>query len=159
MAAFHAGLSARSVYQRYFHLSSLEQRITQARLALTCRVDPAAGVALVAEHSGSKGESEVVALGRLRRTESAGVAELALLVRDDWQCRGLGSVVMRHLLEEGRAAGIRVVYGDMLADNDAMRALVRRAGFTVRPVPGDAAVLRAERELEVPSDLSGPSQP
>jgi hypothetical protein len=35
----------------------------------------------------------------------------------------------------------------MLADNDAMRALVRRAGFVVRTVPGDAAVLRAELTL------------
>ena len=50
MAAFHAGLSMRSVYQRYFHISSLEQRITHSRLSLTCRVDPAAGLAIVAEH-------------------------------------------------------------------------------------------------------------
>ena len=57
MAAFHAGLSPRSVYQRYFHITTLEQRITQQRLALTCRVDPAQGVALVAEHAAGEGTS------------------------------------------------------------------------------------------------------
>ena len=39
MAEFHAGLSAQSVYQRYFYLPSLEQRVAHHRLALTCRVD------------------------------------------------------------------------------------------------------------------------
>lgn len=159
MAAFHAGLSARSVYQRYFHLSSLEQRITHARLALTCRVDPATGLALVAAHHGDGGEPEVIALGRLTLTDPPGSAEIALLVRDDWQGRGLGGAVMQRLLADARAAGVRRVHGDMLADNDAMRALVRRAGFSVRPVPGDAAVLRAERDLDVPSETSDRSLP
>lgn len=154
MAAFHAGLSDRSVYQRYFHLSSLEQRITQARLALTCRVDPALGLALVAVHDGGPDRTEVVALGRLTHTGPPATAEIALLVRDDWQGRGLGGALMQRLLDAARAVGVREVYGDMLADNDAMRALVRRMGFTVRPLPGDAAVLRAERRL----DSAGPPE-
>lgn len=154
MAAFHAGLSDRSVYQRYFHLTSLEQRITTARLALTCRVDPAIGLALVAVHEGGANGTDVVALGRLTRTAPPEAAEIALLVRDDWQGRGLGGAMMQRLLEEARAVGVRRVYGDMLADNDAMRALVRRAGFTVHPVPGDAAVLRAERSLDRGADVS-----
>jgi acetyltransferase len=152
MAAFHAGLSARSVYQRYFHLTSLEQRITRTRLALTCRVDPAIGLALVAVHEGD--ETEVVALGRLTRTAPPEAAEIALLVRDDWQGRGLGSALMGRLVAEAHAVGVRRVYGDMLADNDPMLALVRRAGFTVRPVPGDASVLRAERLLDVALEAS-----
>ena len=55
IAAFHAGLSPRSVYQRYFHITTLEQRTSQQRLALTCRVDPAHGAALVAEQHGPWG--------------------------------------------------------------------------------------------------------
>ncbi len=45
MADFHASLSTRSVYHRYFHLATLEQRTAHARLALTCRTDPAVAVA------------------------------------------------------------------------------------------------------------------
>lgn len=144
MAAFHAGLSSRSVYQRYFHISSLEQRIANARLALTCRVDPALGLAIVAEHATAAGGREVLALGRLTRTAPDGSAEIALLVMDRWQGLGLGGAMMRHLVAAARALGLRRLYGDMLADNDAMRAVVRHAGFVIRPVPGDAAVLRAE---------------
>jgi acetyltransferase len=146
MAVFHAGLSARSVYQRYFHVTSLEQRITRQRLALTCHVDPAAGAALVAEHVTADGEREVLAMGRLTRTAPE-AAEIALLVVDRWQGLGLGGAMMRRILDEARRSGIRRLHGDMLADNDAMRSLVRRAGFVVRTVPGDAVVLRAELTL------------
>ena len=146
MAAFHAGLSSRSVYQRYFHITSLAQRITHSRLSLTCRVDPATGLAIVAEHLASDGTADVVALGRLTRT-APDDAEIALLVMDRWQGLGLGRAMMQHLVRRARALGLRRLHGDMLADNDAMRAVVRHAGFVVRTVPGDAAVLRAELYL------------
>jgi acetyltransferase len=146
MAVFHAGLSARSVYQRYFHVSSLEQRITHQRLALTCHVDPAAGAAVVAELVAPDGRRAILAMGRLTRTAPES-AEIALLVVDRCQGIGLGSAMMRRILDDARRIGIRRLHGEMLADNDAMRALVRRAGFVVRTVPGDAAVLRAELTL------------
>ncbi len=144
MAAFHAGLSPRSVYQRYFHLSTLEQRVTHARLALTCRFDPATGRAIVAEHEAPDGARSVVALGRLTRTTPPEAAEIALLVVDRWQGLGLGSAMVDALISEARGMGVHWLYGDMLADNDAMRAVVRHAGFVIRTVPGDAKVLRAE---------------
>lgn len=146
MAAFHAGLSMRSVYQRYFHITSLAQRITHSRLSLTCRVDPSAGLAIVAEHTTGGGVSEVLALGRLTRTDP-GAAEIALLVVDRWQGLGLGRAMMQQLVTRARSLGLHRLYGDLLADNDAMRAVVRHAGFVVRTVPGDAVVLRAERLL------------
>ena len=64
MAEFHAGLSTRSVYHRYFHITSLEQRITHTRLALTCRTDPALGLAL------DEGVGAVSALGDRCRASS-----------------------------------------------------------------------------------------
>ena len=147
MADFHAGLSTRSVYHRYFHLATLEQRTAHARLALTCRTDPTLGLALVAEHTRDDGTLDVLALARLTRTGDDGEAEFALLVVDQWQGLGLGRLMMHHLIEAARGIGVRWLSGDMLADNDAMRAVVRRAGFRVRTVPGDAVVLRAERAV------------
>lgn len=147
MAEFHAGLSTRSVYHRYFHITSLEQRITHTRLALTCRTDSALGLALVAEHRRDDGRPEVLALARLTRTGPGDAAEIALLVVDRWQGRGLGRAMLQHLVDAAGRLGVRRLHGDMLADNDAMRAVVRHAGFVIRAVPGDAVVLRAERVL------------
>ena len=147
MVAFHSGVSPRSAYQRYFHLTTLEQRVTHTRLALTCTVDPTIGYAIVAEHVDADGAQNVVALGRLTRTDPPGSAEIAMLVVDRWHGLGLGTAVMHALVDAGRRLGLHRLYGDMLADNDAMRAVVRHAGFVIRTVPGDAAVLRAERSL------------
>jgi acetyltransferase len=144
IAAFHAGLSPRSVYQRYFHISTLEQRTTQQRLALTCRVDATQGAALVAEHQ-ADGGVEILALGRIRRTGEPGDAEIAVLVADRVHGHGLGTAMTRALIEVADRLGVRRLYGDMFADNDAMRAVVRRVGFAIRTTPGDARVLRAER--------------
>lgn len=145
IAAFHAGLSPRSVYQRYFHLTTLEQRTSQQRLALTCRVDPAQGAALVAERVGV---AEILALGRIRRTGTDGDAEIAVLVADRVQGLGLGTAMTQALVGVARALGVRRLYGDLFADNDAMQAVVRRTGFAVRTTPGDARVLRAELILD-----------
>ena len=147
MVTFHAGVSPRSVYQRYFHLSTLEQRVTHARLALTCRVDPAVGLALVAEHIPAPGVPAVVALGRVTRTDPPHSAEVALLVVDRWHGLGLGTAMMHALVDGARELGVQRLHGEMLADNDAMRAVVRHADFVIRTVPGDAAVLRAERTV------------
>lgn len=147
IAAFHAGLSPRSVYQRYFHIATLAARTSQQRLALACSVDAAAGAALVAERPAGDGTMEILAVGRLHRTVPAGHAELAVLVADRVQGQGLGSALTLALVDLARTLGVRHLHGDMFADNDAMRAVVRRAGFTVRPVPGDARVLRAELDL------------
>ncbi len=149
LAAFHGALSPRSVYQRYFHITTLEQRISHQHLALSCHVDPAHEAALVAEHLDAGGFAEILAVGRVRRAEEApGHAEIAVLVADRVQGQGLGTAMTRALIEEARALGVRHLYGDLFADNDAMRAVVRRTGFVVRATPGDARVLRAERSLD-----------
>ena len=93
------------------------------------------------------GTAEILALGRLTRTREDGTGEIALLVADRSQRLGLGTAMMRELVAAGRRLGIRHLRGDMLADNEAMRAVVRRAGFVIRTVPGDAKVLRAELAL------------
>lgn len=147
MVTFHAGVSPRSAYQRYFHLSTLEQRVTHTRLALTCKADSAVGLAIVAEHASDDGTRAVVAIGRLTRTDAPGSAEIALLVIDSWHGLGLGTTMMHELVAASRGLGLHRLSGDMLADNDAMRAVVRHAGFVIRSVPGDAAVLRAELSL------------
>ncbi|MGE0814962.1 MAG: N-acetyltransferase family protein [Vicinamibacterales bacterium] len=156
IAAFQAGLSARSVHQRYFHLTSLPDRIAQARQGLSTRDGSSThGMAIVAERLAPEGRGEVMAVGHLTRVSPPDVAEVALIVQDRWQGVGLGGAMMRYLVAAAPALGLRRLYGDMLADNDAMRALVRRAGFVVRAVPGDGAMLHAELTITAAPTASG----
>ena len=85
MARFHERLSERSVYLRYFHLMDLERRVSHDRLLRICFNDYDRDIALVAEHG-----SEILAVGRLSKID-ANDAELAVLITDEYQGRGLGN--------------------------------------------------------------------
>ena len=57
MARFHATLSERSVYLRYFHMIPLDTRIAHERLTRICFIDYDREMALVAERSDPRPES------------------------------------------------------------------------------------------------------
>src|SRR3954453_5485638 len=84
MVKFHETLSERSVYLRYFHLLNLEQRIQHDRLTRICFIDYDREMALVAEHNG-----EILGVGRLMKVHGTTEAEIAVLISDKYQGRGL----------------------------------------------------------------------
>lgn len=63
--------------------------------------------------------------------------ECAVTVADDWQKRGLGALLMRHLIDEARKHGFKSMVSVDAASNQAMRELARHLGFTRRLDPAD----------------------
>jgi acetyltransferase len=132
MAKFHETLSDRSVYLRFFHLDKLSSRVAHARLLRKCFIDYDREMALVAERAIPGGtENEIVAVGRLTRTPGTSEAEVAVLVADPFQHCGLGSELLRRLIQVGRDEKLEKITATMLPENMAMRALVARSGFEV----------------------------
>jgi GNAT superfamily N-acetyltransferase len=82
---------------------------------------PAGGVTLVAQHG-----DQVVAMANLLIEGDLG--EVALLVEDAWQRRGVGTALLRRLLEYARQAGSAAVVAHAGADNVAMLRTLRRIG-------------------------------
>ncbi len=58
-------------------------------------------------------------------------AEAALLVRDDWQRRGLGTLLFQKLVEVGRANGILKFSADVLIENSGMLKIFHRSGLSI----------------------------
>jgi RimJ/RimL family protein N-acetyltransferase len=85
--------------------------------------DRTRGRSLVAGHDG-----QVVAMANLMFSADPGIAELAFLVEDRWQGRGLGSALARMLVTEARELGYAEVKATMLADNTRMRRLLVSLG-------------------------------
>lgn len=63
-------------------------------------------------------------------------AEFAIQVASAWQGKGLGSVLMDKLVRYLRERGTLEVVGECLAENGAMAALARQAGFSVHAEQG-----------------------
>jgi acyl-CoA hydrolase/GNAT superfamily N-acetyltransferase len=72
---------------------------------------------------------EIVAMAGYELDPATSMAELAFLVRDDWQHRGLGTLLMRRMAEIGRARGLAGFTADVLADNTAMLRVFERSGL------------------------------
>ena len=143
--AFHARLSERTRYLRYFgpypHISPRDlERFTV--------VDHHARVALVAWLG-----DEIIAVGRYEGrfgpdgTEVEGPAEVAFVVRDDHQSRGLGSILLEHLTAAGRERGVRRFEAEVLAENGQMVRVFRDAGYQVSREFADG-VLHLEFDID-----------
>jgi acetyltransferase len=74
-------------------------------------------------------------------------AEFGLLVRSDLQGIGLGTGLLRHLIDYARARGIIELTGGMLRENERMAAVCRELGFEMTSLPGDAARVQARLVL------------
>ena len=147
MVEFHKTLSEESVYFRYFHLIKLSQRITHERLTRICFIDYDREMALVAEYQNPETEKrEILAVGRLSKLHGSNAAEFAMLVSDKFQDQGLGTELLRRLLEVGKNEKSCCIYADILADNSGMQRVCEKLGFQITNT-SDTTVLRAEIKL------------
>ncbi|MGE6762257.1 bifunctional acetate--CoA ligase family protein/GNAT family N-acetyltransferase [Corallococcus interemptor] len=133
MGRFHQALSEQTVFMRYAGLMKLSQRVAHERLARICFNDYAREMALVAERPSpdGKGGGEILAVGRLTRLRGTKDAEFAITVSDPAQRLGLGTELLRRLVEIGRDWGLRRIVADILTRNRGMQAVSKKLGFTL----------------------------
>ncbi len=129
MAAFHQTISERSVMLRYFYPMALSQRIEHERLSRISFIDYDREMALVAEVKGRRGDNEIIAAGRLIKFYGGEEAEFTVLVSDAHQGYGLGSEMLRRLVDIGKQEGLKHIYGNIVGDNTNMLRVVERQGF------------------------------
>jgi acetyltransferase len=132
MIEFHKTLSDRTVQLRYFNLVTLEQRTMHERLRRVCFIDYDRELALVAEHQNRSAGREICGVGRLIKEHGADEAEFAVLVSDAWQGKGIGSELLRLLVQAGRNERLRRIVGHIMAENTTMRKVSEEVGFNLR---------------------------
>jgi acetyltransferase len=128
MIRFHEKLSDQTVYMRYLEKLKLDQRIAHERLARVCFIDYNREMALVAL-GGRNSQEEIVAVARLTKMHGVNQAEIAILIRDDFQRRGLGRGLLERLLQVARDENLTRVVAFIRTDNIGMQKLARRAGL------------------------------
>jgi acetyltransferase len=129
MIKFHKDLSERSVYLRYFQPLKFSQRTAHERLTRICFIDYNREMALVVERSKPQSEREIIAVGRMSKLHGVQEGEMAALVRDGCQGKGLGSELYRRLLQIAHDEKLQKVHSNMLRENAEMIAICRRLGF------------------------------
>ena len=143
LVAFHAGLSMRTRYLRYF---SAYPTIPQRDLIRFTHVDHVDRVALAAWLG-----REIIAVGRFDRLPGPDpgtpgtVAEVAFVVADAHQGRGIGSVLLEHLAETARELRINRFEALVLMENTTMMRVFLDAGYQLtRHLDGNEVTLEFE---------------
>jgi acetyltransferase len=130
MVKFHESLSEESVYYRYFSKLKLDQRVAHERLTRICFNDYDREIALVADRKDAvTGQHEIIAVGRLSKARGLNEAEFALLISDWWQGQGLGTELLKRLVQVGRHEKLGRITAFILSENHAMHHLSKKAGF------------------------------
>jgi acetyltransferase len=132
MVKFHQTLSEQSVYQRYFSVLQLSQRTAHERLTRICFNDYDREIALVAEHKETPAaEPRILGVGRLSKLHGVNEAEFAIVVSDAWQGLGLGTELLKRVVQVGREEKLQRIIGHILPDNHAMKHLCEQVGFKI----------------------------
>lgn len=147
LVKYHQTISDRSIHHRYFGQVDLSKRIAHERLTRICFNDYDREIALVIEWINPEtGEKEILGVGRLSKLHGHNEAEFTTLINDSWHGQGLGTELLRRLVEIGRAEKLARISAIMLEDNHEMQAIAKRAGLELKP-GGQPGTVIAEIKL------------
>lgn len=131
--AFRA-LDPRSVYLRFF---SYRKDLSEQELRRVTECDGTSETVLVATVGSGDGET-IVGLGGYVRSGAA--ADIAFVVEEDFQRRGIASRLLQQLAHIARANGITRFEADVLAGNTPMLTVFRRSGLPMNTSEGEGVV-------------------
>ncbi|WP_436761933.1 bifunctional acetate--CoA ligase family protein/GNAT family N-acetyltransferase [Streptosporangium sp. V21-05] len=131
LRSFYGRLSDESIYFRFF---GPRPRLSEREITWFTNVDYEGRVALIATIG-----TEMVAVIRYDRIEP-GEAEVAFLVEDAHQGRGVASVLLEHLAATAREKGIARFVADVLPANQKMMAVLKQVGYTAQSRFADGVV-------------------
>ena len=142
-AAAHAAMFSRISPEdvRYRFFSSLRE-LSAERIARMTQVDYDREMAFVAVRA----NGDTVGVGRLVCEGDTG--EFAVIVQSDMKGRGLARRLMERLIDWGRTQQMAAIVGQVLTENAAMLAFIRKLGFTLRRLPDEPDVVEARLVLD-----------
>ena len=123
MTVFHESLSPRSVYRRFFFA---HPRLSPGEVERFTHVDYVDRMAYVVIDA-----DRIVGVGRYERLEGTDEAEVAFVVTDRYQRRGIGALLLDHLAEVARGHGIGRFMAQTLSENRDMLGVFLSSGFPV----------------------------
>ncbi len=123
LLAFHGRMSERTRYLRYFGAYPQIPPRDLERFTTVDHHDRVAFIATLGDH--------IIAVARYERIDDTDSAEVAFVVEDAHQHRGLGPILLEHLAAAARERRIRTFVAEVLAENSAMLGVFRAAGYQV----------------------------
>ncbi len=120
--------------------------LTPELLARFTQIDYDREMALIAT-TVERDMEQIVAVARYVTLADARVCEFAVVVADQWQGRGVATILLTRLIAYARSVGVGRMEGSVLAHNERMLSLLRTLGFTIHAQPSEAGVMQVSITL------------
>jgi acetyltransferase len=137
---------ALSTESRYFRFHQGLSSLTTSMLVRFTQIDYDREMALLALVNDG-GTEKQIAVARYATEANERDADFAIVVSDAWHKRGVGTALMRALIERARDKGLEHLHGDVLAENGNMLTLMHELGFRIERHPEDAMLQRVTLDL------------
>ena len=131
-------LSAKTRWLRFMTARPCSPEVVHAEVARM--VAGSAGNAITLIVTEARGGSEAVAaVAELVYTRESGTGEVGVVVMDDAQRKGIGTMLLQRLLQIAQELGLTHLHGDMFAENDAIRRRIQalRLSYTATIQSGE----------------------
>lgn len=135
--------------ERYFRFFASFSELTHPMGARLTQIDYDREMAWIVGESEPPGQAEIFAVARLIAEPDNERAEFALVVRHEYAGQGMGTRLMRILLDYARERRIGEVYGEILAENRAMLHICEKLGFKHRYAQGEMGVVHVSYRVGV----------
>ncbi len=140
---FHHRLSE---HTKYFRFMQALQELTPEMIVRFTQIDYDREMAFVAVTKDANMPSEL-GVGRYLMNPDGNSVEFALVVADDCQHLGIGSRIMKALMQMAKSKGISFFEGEVLVVNKPMLSLVKKLGFSIETIADDNEVVRVVKDL------------
>lgn len=124
---------------KYLRYHGTLKAMPHNKVQVFCNVDYETEMALVAV-KGSGGHEEIVGVGRYMTSPAKGAAEMAFVVADKLQRKGLGTYLFHRLIEIGQQDGIQEFNADVLPENAGMLKIFHRSSLNTETVTEEGVV-------------------
>jgi acyl-CoA hydrolase/RimJ/RimL family protein N-acetyltransferase len=123
----------------YYRFMSRLKHVPRKEIQNFVYIDHRNDVSLVATLPEAFGE-DIVAIGRYYLNEKTNYAEVAFVVRDDWQNRGIGTFLLRQLTTLAKRNGISGFTAEVLRENRAMQQVFNKSEYETTSTPAESVV-------------------
>ena len=120
-------LSEATIYYRFM---SHQKRVSRHQIQDFVYIDHRNDVTIVVTLPEAHGE-EIIAVGSYYLDQKTNLAEVAFVVSDQWQNRGIATFLLIHLMRIARRNGIRGFTAEVLTDNKPMQAVINKSNTKV----------------------------
>ncbi len=95
-------------------------------------IDYSQDISIVCIVPGAAGEEQIVAIAQYYLDPRTQAAEVAFLVQDEWQRKGIGSSMLAYITKIAKQRGVKRFYAKVLPSNKAMLAVFHNSGYEVK---------------------------